>query len=160
MFWLTSINNGLMLSFVFVPRIKKIKLEIDDEIEFPILGISTALSDYRLAWELNSKLNLRFERSIEGTYFSIPDRLKKTVNYDYYSHVSEEDMSKFFLVKNKQKGSTLFSDRERLDFFLVLRDNFIYDIEDLINDLRKIKGVVAVFSFSSSEFEFSEYLND
>ena len=65
-----------------------------------------------------------------------------------------------YLVKNKQKGSTLFSDRERLDFFLVLRDNFIYDIEDLINDLRKIKGVVAVFSFSSSEFEFSEYLND
>ena len=77
-----------MLSFVFVPRIKKIKLEIDDEIEFPILGISTALGDYRLAWELNSKLNLRFERSIEGTYFSIPDRLKKTVNYDYYSNFS------------------------------------------------------------------------
>ena len=33
-------------------------------------------------------------------------------------------------------------------------------IEDLILDLRKIRGVIAVFSFSSSEFEFSEYLND
>ena len=108
----------------------------------------------------NSKLNLKFERSVEGTYFSIPDKSKKTVDYDYYSYVSEEDMSKFFLVKNKQKGSTLFSDRDRLDFFLVLRDNFIYDIEDLILDLRKIRGVIAVFSFSSSEFEFSEYLND
>jgi hypothetical protein len=69
-------------------------------------------------------------------------------------------MSKFFLVKNKQKGSTLFSDRERLDFFLVLRDNFVWDEEDLLSDLRKIKGVIAVFSFSSAEFEFSEYLND
>jgi len=26
--------------------------------------------------------------------------------------------------------------------------------------LRKIKGIIAVFSFSSTEFEFSEYLND
>ena len=149
-----------MLRFVSMSRVKKIKLEIDDEIEFPILGLSTALGDYRLAWELNSKLNLKFERSVDGTCFSIPDRSKKIIDYDYYSYVSEEDMSKFFLVKNKQKGSTLFSDRDRLDFFLVLRDNFIYDIEDLILDLRKIKGVIAVFSFSSSEFEFSEYLND
>ena len=149
-----------MLSFVCMSRIKKIKLEIDDEIEFPILGISTALGDYRLAWELNSKLNLKFECSVEGTYFSIPNKSKKMVDYDYYSYASEEDMSKFFLVKNKQQGSTLFSDRERLDFFLVLRDNYTYDIEDLILDLRKIKGIIAVFSFSSSEFEFSEYLND
>lgn len=141
-------------------RVKKIKLEIDDEIEFPILGLSTALGDYRLAWELNSKLGLMFRRSEEENYFSIPDRSKKDVDYEYYSYVNEEEMSKFFLVKNKQKGSVLFGDRERLDFFLVLRDNFIYDLDDLITDLRKIKGVIAVFSFSSSEFEFSEYLND
>ena len=141
-------------------RVKKIKLEIDEEIEFPILGLSTALADYRLAWELNSKLNLSFRKLDGSTFFSIPDKNKKDIDYEYYSYVNEEEMSKFFLVKNKQRGSTLFNDRERLDFFLVLRDNFIYEIEDLISDLRKIEGVIAVFSFLSSEFEFSEYLND
>tara|TARA_B110000459_G_C16370829_1_gene385222 strand:- start:146 stop:577 length:432 start_codon:yes stop_codon:yes gene_type:complete len=141
-------------------RVKKIKLEIDEEIEFPILGLSTALADYRLAWELNSKLNLSFRKLDGTTFFSIPDKNKKDIDYEYYSYVNEEEMSKFFLVKNKQRGSTLFNDRERLDFFLVLRDNFIYEIEDLISDLRKIEGVIAVFSFLSSEFEFSEYLND
>ena len=141
-------------------RVKKIKLEIDEEIEFPILGLSTALADYRLAWELNSKLNLSFRKLDDSTFFSIPDKHKKNIDYEYYSYVNEEEMSKFFLVKNKQRGSTLFNDRERLDFFLVLRDNFIYEIEDLISDLRKIEGVIAVFSFLSSEFEFSEYLND
>lgn len=141
-------------------RVKKIKLEIDEEIEFPILGLSTALADYRLAWELNSKLNLSFRKLDDSTFFSIPDKNKKNIDYEYYSYVNEEEMSKFFLVKNKQRGSTLFNDRERLDFFLVLRDNFIYEIEDLISELRKIEGVIAVFSFLSSEFEFSEYLND
>ena len=149
-----------MRRFVSMTRLKKMKLEIDDEIEFPILGISTALGDYRLAWELNSKLKLKFQRSQEGKFFTIPDKSKKNIDYEYYSYVNEEEMSKFFLVKNKQKGSTLFSDRERLDFFLVLRDNFVWDEEDLLSDLRKIKGVIAVFSFSSAEFEFSEYLND
>lgn len=149
-----------MRKFVFMSRVKKIKLEIDDELEFPILGLSTALGDYRLAWELNSKLNLGFRKLDGSTFFSIPDKSKKVIDYEYYSYVNEEEMSKFFLVKNKQKGSTLFNDRDRLDFFLVLRDNFIYEIEDLITDLRKIEGIIAVFSFSSSEFEFSEYLND
>ncbi|MEJ6505298.1 MAG: IPExxxVDY family protein [Crocinitomicaceae bacterium] len=131
---------------------KKIKLEIDEEIEFPILGLSTALADYRLAWELNSKLNLSFRKLDGTTFFSIPDKNKKDIDYEYYSYVNEEEMSKFFLVKNKQRGSTLFNDRERLDFFLVLRDNFIYEIEDLISDLRKIEGFIAFFSFLSSEF--------
>jgi len=64
------------------------------------------------------------------------------------------------LVKNSQEGSTLFSDSEKLDFFLVLRENYIHSADDLIRDLRMINGIVAVFSFSSNEFEFSEYLND
>ena len=84
-------------------RVKKIKLEIDEEIEFPILGLSTALADYRLAWELNSKLNLSFRKLDDSTFFSIPDKHKKNIDYEYYSYVNEEEMSKFFLVKNKMK---------------------------------------------------------
>ena len=61
-----------MLRFVSMSRVKKIKLEIDDEIEFPILGLSTALGDYRLAWELNSKLNLKFERSVDCLLYTSP----------------------------------------------------------------------------------------
>ena len=47
-------------------RVKKIKLILDDELEFPILGISTALSDYRLAWQLNTDLDLNFQKGDDG----------------------------------------------------------------------------------------------
>jgi len=139
-------------------RVKRIKLELDEEIEFPILGISTALPDYRLVWKLNKNMDLSFQK--ENNFFTLPNKKKELKSYEYYIHQNEDDLSKFFLVKNSQEGSTLFSDSEKLDFFLVLRENYIHSADDLIRDLRMINGIVAVFSFSSNEFEFSEYLND
>ena len=139
-------------------RVKRIKLELDEEIEFPILGISTALPDYRLVWKLNMNMDLRFQK--ENNCFTLPNKKKELKSYEYYLHQNEDDLSKFFLVKNNQQGSALFSDSEKLDFFLVLRENYIHSVEDLISDLRMISGIVAVFPFSSNEFEFSEYLND
>ena len=139
-------------------RVKRIKLELDEEMEFPILGISTALNDYRLAWQLNENLDLSFQK--ENNVFTLPNKQKELKSYEYYLHQNEDDLSKYFLVKNSQQVSVLFSDSEKLDFFLILRENYIHPIEDLIRDLRMINGIVAIFPFSSSEFEFSEYLND
>ena len=137
-------------------RVKKIKLELEEEIEFPILGISSALGDHRLAWELNTKLSVGFRKA--SVCFSLPNKNRKMMSYEYYIH--ENDQCKFFLVKNKQQASVLFTQNEKWDFFLILRENYKYDIENLINSLRELNGIVAVFPFSSSDFEFSEYLND
>lgn len=139
-------------------RVKKIKLELDEEIEFPILGISSALGDHRLAWELNTHLSVGFQKASDP--FSLPNKNKKMMSYEYYIYENEDDQSKFFLVKNKQQASVLFTQSEKLDFFLILRENYKFDIEYLINRLRELNGIVAVFPFTSCDFEFSEYLND
>lgn len=139
-------------------RVKKLKLELDEVTEFPILGISTGLGDHRFAWLLNKHMNLRFHKSFE--FFAIPNKNKEIKSYEYYIHENEEDQSKYLLVKNKQNASVLFSQSEKLDFFLIMREDYINEPEDLIMKLRKINGVIAVFPFSSSDFEFSEYLND
>ena len=139
-------------------RVKKLKLEMDEETEFPILGISTGLGDHRFAWLLNKYMNLRFHKSFEC--FAIPNKNKEIKSYEYYIHENGEDQSKYLLVKNKQNASVLFSQSEKLDFFLIMREDYINEPEDLIMKLRKINGVIAVFPFSSSDFEFSEYLND
>jgi hypothetical protein len=139
-------------------RVRKLKLELDEVIEFPILGISTGLGDHRFAWLLNKYMNLRFHKSFEC--FAIPNKNKEIKSYEYYIHENEEDQSKYLLVKNKQNASVLFSQSEKLDFFLIMREDYINEPEDLIMKLRKINGVIAVFPFASSDFEFSEYLND
>ena len=139
-------------------RVKKIKLILDDESEFPILGISSARSDHSLAWELNTHMDLSFQKA--STCFLLPNKSKEIMAYEYYIHQNEDDQSKYFLVKNKQNASVLFTQNERLDYFLILRENYRCELEDLIRDIRKVNGIIAVFSFTSNDFAFSEYLND
>ena len=139
-------------------RVKKIKLILDDESEFAILGISSARSDHSLAWELNTHMDLSFQKA--STCFLLPNKNKEIMAYEYYIHQNEDDQSKYFLVKNKQNASVLFTQNERLDYFLILRENYRCELEDLIRDIRKVNGIIAVFSFTSNDFEFSEYLND
>ena len=116
-------------------RVKKLKLELDEVTEFPILGISTGLGDHRFAWLLNKHMNLRFHKSFEC--FAIPNKNKEIKSYEYYIHENEEDQSKYLLVKNKQNASVLFSQSEKLDFFLIMREDYINEPEDLIMRTQK-----------------------
>jgi hypothetical protein len=45
-----------------------------------------------------------------------------------------------------------------IDYFLVLRENYSFEKEILIQKIRKINGIVAVFDFPPDEFELIEYL--
>ena len=45
-----------------------------------------------------------------------------------------------------------------IDYFLVLKDNFSHKSVVLIEQLIKINGIVAVFSFNYEEFDILDYL--
>ena len=57
-----------------------------------------------------------------------------------------------------EKEQQRFADRPMIDYFLVLRENFSHQPETLIEQLRAINGIVAVFSFNSDEFDILDYL--
>jgi hypothetical protein len=52
----------------------------------------------------------------------------------------------------------LQADRPMIDYFLVLKENFSFESEVLLDKLRKINGIVAVFSFNYEEFDILDYL--
>jgi hypothetical protein len=45
-----------------------------------------------------------------------------------------------------------------IDYFLVLKENYSHEPATLIEQLRTINGIVAVFSFNSQEFDILDYL--
>ena len=61
-----------------------------------------------------------------------------------------------YLIKNKQEQHHLYSDRPMIDFFLVLKENFSHQPNELIEKLRNINGVVAVFEFNHQEFDIAK----
>jgi hypothetical protein len=85
-------------------------------------------------------------------------KLKAKQAFSFFSYEDQELLTRFFLVKNKQEQQLLQADRPMIDYFLVLKENFSHQPETLIEQLRAINGIVAVFCFNSEEFDILDYL--
>jgi hypothetical protein len=138
-------------------KVKKYDLTLDDEQPFEVYGISTAFADYRLTWELNQMLGIHLEKEQKRFELFMP-KLKAQHAFSYFSYEDQELLTRFFLIKNKQDQQLLQADRPMIDYFLVLKENFSFESEVLLDKLRKINGIVAVFSFNYEEFDILDYL--
>ena len=138
-------------------KVKKYELTLDDEQPFEVYGISTAFVDYRLTWELNQMLGIHLEKEQQRFELYMP-KIKAQQAFSYFSYEDQELLTRFFLIKNKQEQQLLQADRPMIDYFLVLKDNFSHDAAFLLEQLRKINGIVAVFDFNYEEFDILDYL--
>ena len=138
-------------------KVKKYELTLDDEQPFEVYGISTAFADYRLTWELNQMLGIHLEKEQQRFELFVP-KLKAQHAFSYFSYEDQELLTRFFLIKNKQDQQLLQADRPMIDYFLVLKDNFSHESAVLLEQLRKINGIVAVFDFNYEEFDILDYL--
>lgn len=140
-------------------KIKKHKLVFDDEIDGEVYGISTAFSDYRLAWEMNAAFEIQLEKR-ENPLFLEDKKSKIEVPFYLYQHTSEDEFVRFTLIKNKQNNAFVKPDKSVMDYFLVIQENYVLTPAEIIRQLRGINGVVAVFEFESDEFDFIPFLDN
>jgi hypothetical protein len=136
---------------------KKFTLDIDDDLEFDVFGISTPFADYRLAWELNDKFELKFEKSTQ-TIHIFDRRTKKNNQFQQFSYVDEENLTEFHLLKNKQGNQIVTQDHAVMDYFLILKNNFSIDTNKFLSRIRNTNGIVAVFKLESDNFDFIQEL--
>ena len=138
-------------------KVKKYDLVLEDDTTLEVYGISSPFADYRLAWELNQHFDMNLVKQHDAFEIRHP-KTKQVQEFRYFSFFDEEVLARFYLIKNKQESGTFHIERPMIDYFLVLRENFTIEKEDLMQTLRKINGLVAVFDFPSEEFELIDYL--
>jgi hypothetical protein len=136
---------------------KKYTLTFDDEIDFDVFGISSPFADYRLAWELNGILKIQLEKQAESIIV-FDKKSKKNNSFQLYSFFDEENLTRFYLIRNKQQNCLIASENQIMDYFLVIKENLTLDLANFLTDLRKINGIVAVFKLESEKFDFVEQL--
>jgi hypothetical protein len=137
---------------------KKYILQVEEEVDFEVFGISTPFADYRLAWELNDKLEFKFEKGYES--ISVFDRkIKQTKKFQQFSYIDEENLTEISLIKNKQGTQFLKQEHAMMDFFLVLRNNLTIDSSKLLTQLRNTNGIVAAFKLENDNFDFIEEMS-
>ena len=129
----------------------------DDKESFELVGICSGLNDYRLVWNLNKTFSWQLAHS--DNILNIPHKkTKEPLEYQYYQQLGLEDLTNIFLIKNKQASKPLLEDYPQLDYILVIKDNFVFDVDELVDALRQHQQIIAAYRYSSADFAVSEYL--
>jgi hypothetical protein len=138
-------------------KTKKHQLIFENDTDIEVFGISSAYIDYRLAWELNLKLSIQLEKQSEK--LEIEDKKTKEINsFFLYFFYDKENLTKYYLIRNKQENKFIVGEKQFIDYFLCIRDNNSFEDETLLSEMRNMNGVVAVFPLESEEFEFTDLL--
>ncbi|MEY4573118.1 MAG: hypothetical protein RLZ10_2393 [Bacteroidota bacterium] len=138
-------------------KIKKYTLSIDEELEFDVVGITSHQLDYRLVWSINSALGIHLSKhETELNVFN--DKKNFDVQYSYYLFKDELDRVNYYFLKNKNGIDYLIPELPSVDYFIFLTNNFAIEIDDFVQNLRKIDTILGVFKFDNQKFKSFQYL--
>ena len=131
----------------------------DFESDYALIAIHSQSEPYKLAYEINLKLNT----SLEKSSFDISFKNKVSV-FDLYKHESEIYNTKLYLISNKSiekenqaKNKLLFNDYSISSFlipelkkaeFLMKIEGGGFNIDSLILKLNKIDSVISCYRAS------------
>lgn len=119
---------------------RKTKLVIDNEFEGNVVGIVSAMKDYKLAWNINQVfgIELAMQSPLVIEFLKAPDL--SITNYLY-----ETEFHSYRLLRNKGSdinSGYLIPELVNFDFFLMMSgEEEILPDQAIINQLHNIKGV-------------------
>ncbi len=129
-------------------KTKIITITLDEDYsDITVLGIQTPLAAHRLAYQINSVLNLRLRRNDIPLVLNKKDLECHFTTFDYYD---EEQEISWSLIENTYKSLRL--DKNHFDLFATepfysTRIDYLFPEEKAINYILKITNIV------SSEFD-------
>jgi hypothetical protein len=120
---------------------KKSKLKVDYSYDFRLLGISTMIKPYKLAWQLNKELNIRLVKMVDH---AIHNKNNELCYYTNYLHETLLTTIRLFRNKPNEPESpkwVLVPEHPHCDFVIMFKS----DEAELGNRLQKtLKDIVSV----------------
>lgn len=136
-------------------KITKHQLDFENEVNYEMIGICAHVGDYRLVWEMNDALHIQLEKSKD----LFPVKYKKHFSvHPFYSMKNEEERWTLYLIKNKHEGHFLIPEKQQIDYFLFVCDNFVLDLDQWVEKLRLLKTVIAAYSFDPLSLPTTEHI--
>ena len=114
-------------------------LEIEDEYDFEIIGVSSHEKDYRLAWSLNKTLGWRLVR-IED---AVVEGKRSTTHHARFRWTHPVDQTVFTLIDNKTPDGTFMPELIQLDYLLKIEQPSESVMKKLQSGLRNTDFVLA-----------------
>ena len=134
---------------------KVLKINYDDEMDFILIGISSGFKDYRLCFELNRVLDINLERINEHTL--LIGKNNSQVKYERFRFVNEYDQC-FTLIANRNEKQILIPELNMIDFILMIEPSEGINKDEMVQNIKRIQLVSAVFLFNPMEIKSRQNL--
>ncbi len=123
---------------------KILKLEIEPENDYNLIGIASHENDYRLSWAINNSLGLDLKKD-EDLILNHPKH-KIIINYSLFNFDDETNYITYNLISNKSEKGFLIPKMKNIDFILRVSGSTDQNLlNDLIFGLKKIDIVITAF---------------
>lgn len=120
------------------------KIRPDFDFDFLLYGIVSTIPEYKIAWQINQKMNIRLEKREDIKLEFTDHKLLSISNFRF-----ETENTTFELLKNKSnlsirsKNDFVLPELRQIDFFLKINGSQVEnDSEELLEALRKVHGVL------------------
>lgn len=128
----------------------KLVLNIEEDYDFELIGISSHVKDYRLGWELNNALGISIEKRDELQL----EQDGETRSYSLSGFIDEDDHQEYLLVANKGQGGFLIPEHSQLDYFLMIYGVLTPEMKsELVRNIQQIGFVLMAFSLDPRELK-------
>ncbi|MDX1651229.1 MAG: IPExxxVDY family protein [Brumimicrobium sp.] len=121
-------------------------LKLEEDYDFDLIGLCSHHSDYRLCWAINDHLDLALSKAEEP--FMVSGKKGEIVSsHSLYEWRDEENQVSYFLIGNKNNNQFLIPEKAQIDYFLVIREAGIIEIDDFLTRLKQISSILTAFIY-------------
>lgn len=133
----------------------KLTFSLENEYDFELIGISCHSKDYRICWSLNNVLKTNFKR-IED--YEIQKK-NEIINFPFFEYIDEDNNIEYFVIANKSSEGYLVSEKQSIDYFLVLKGS-VTDrlVENLTKKVKEIDVVIIAHRIDVNELKSKQNL--
>ena len=122
-------------------------LECAEEFDFAVLAINSHIKAYKLCWNINSSMQLNFEKINDHN-------IKKDMWFSRYTYISDDGIE-YDLLANRSKKGYLVPNQKSINYFLVVKNDYWEQEKlDFMSKLRNIPDVLLAFEIDIANLKY------
>ena len=152
-------------------QIHSLGLNDFSEEDYSLIGIHTALEDFKLAYLLNKNLQTKFTKSKEDLHFEKSNQ----VSFSMFNYSSKKYDSDWFLIANSSKResqtesnellitsetkSYLIPEKKKIDFFVKISGEIQYSfLSQTVSKIKEIDQVITSYLIDKNSLKSKDFL--
>ena len=138
---------------------KVLTLDYENEHDYKLIGIHTTLEDYRLAYYLNTNLNIQLKRNSQDLDLGSKNNFFSLYVCNCNTTFLSWSLITNILFKENYQTSVLIQEKNKIDYFLKIEGDLTEnEFELIIAKVNSIKHIITSYKINPQTLKSKDYL--